>query len=42
LAEAAARAQSRQGAGSARGGGQPDVAEGEVIDAEPVESQHRR
>jgi molecular chaperone DnaK len=42
LAEAAARAQSRQGAGPARGGGQPDVVEGEVIDAEPVESQHRR
>jgi molecular chaperone DnaK len=42
LAEAAARAQSRQGASLARGGGQPDVAEGEVIDAEPVESQHGR
>jgi molecular chaperone DnaK len=42
LAEAAARTQSKQGAGSSQGGGRPDVAEGEVIDAEPVESQHGR
>jgi molecular chaperone DnaK len=40
LAETAARAQ--QAAGSARSGGQSDVVEGEVIDAEPVESQRRR
>jgi molecular chaperone DnaK len=42
LAETAARAQSQQAAGSARSGGQPDVVEGEVIDAEPIESQQRR
>jgi molecular chaperone DnaK len=42
LAAAAARAQSQPGGGAATGGGQPDVTEGEVIDAEPVESQHGR
>jgi molecular chaperone DnaK len=37
LAQTVSRTQSQPGAGSAQGGGQPDVAEGEVIDAEPVE-----
>jgi molecular chaperone DnaK len=37
LAEAASRAQAAPSGGPATGGGQPDVAEGEVIDAEPVE-----
>jgi molecular chaperone DnaK len=37
LAEVAARAQSQPGGGPSQGGGRPDVTEGEVIDAEPVE-----
>ena len=36
------RAQSQQGSGSAQSGGRPDVAEGEVIDAEPVETHDGR
>jgi molecular chaperone DnaK len=37
LAEVAARARSQPDGGPSQGGGQPDVTEGEVIDAEPVE-----
>jgi molecular chaperone DnaK len=42
LAEGAAPTQSQQDAGSSERGGRPDVAEGEVIDAEPVDSQYGR
>jgi molecular chaperone DnaK len=39
LAEVAARAQSQPGGGPSPRGGQPDVTEGEVIDAEPIENE---